>query len=70
MIQLARGVAIPGVHTSLAHLETSATILTALGAAAGSRIFMIIHFKSPIRTLLDYPTVFWRVSFAATTSWR
>jgi hypothetical protein len=49
MIQLARGVAIPGVHTSLAHLETTASPLdiAALGAAAGSRIFMIIHFKSP-----------------------
>ena len=47
MISLARGAAIPGMHTRLAHLETDASLLAALGAAAGSRIFMIIHFKSP-----------------------
>jgi hypothetical protein len=35
MISLARGAAIPGVHTSLAHLETNASPLdiAALGAA-------------------------------------
>jgi hypothetical protein len=37
MILLARGVTIFDVHTRLAHLETNAPFLAALGAAAGRR---------------------------------
>jgi hypothetical protein len=40
---LARGVAVPYLHTRLARLETDALLLTTLGTAVGNRIVMIIH---------------------------
>jgi hypothetical protein len=43
MILLARGVAVPYLHTRLAQLETDAPLLATLGAAVGNRIIMIIH---------------------------
>ena len=48
MLPLALGVAIFDRHTRLTYLETDdAPLLAALGAAAGSRNYMIIHFESP-----------------------
>ena len=46
MIVLARGAAIPGVHTSFTHLETSTPLFAALGTAGVCRL---IHD--------DYPTI-------------
>jgi hypothetical protein len=43
MILLALSVAIPGDHTRLTHLETSAPLLAALGTAVGRRIAMIVR---------------------------
>jgi hypothetical protein len=48
MFVLTRSITIPDRHARLACLETDASLLAALGAAAGRRIVTIIHFN--IRT--------------------
>jgi hypothetical protein len=46
MILLTLGIAVLDLHTRLTCLETDASLLAALIAAAGRRIVMIIHFNT------------------------
>jgi hypothetical protein len=61
VILLAFGVAILGTHTRLANLEASAPLLTALGAALGRCIFMIIHDDVKWNNLHKYLCSKWAV---------
>ena len=54
MILLAVGVAILDEHTRLAHLETNAPLLAALGTAECRRIAKLSHLTHNTPTYLNY----------------